>query len=73
MTKKDSFLKSFLSSTNVGQDNITKGQLFRNALKENSSLLESTVGWIISSLIKKGILEETGKGPHGAKIFRRKK
>lgn len=71
MTVKDSLLKVFLETFEIGQT-FTKGEIYRSAKKNDSSIKESTVGWIISLvLVGLGYIKLVGKGKNGANIYKR--
>ena len=72
MSKKNTIIDDFLSMFSVGQENITKGDIFRAAQSKDSNINSATVGWVISIvLIAFGYLVKTGKGAHGANLYKR--
>lgn len=47
----------------------TKGDVYKTVA---GKILEPTFGWIFTSFVKLCLVEEVGKGRHGAKIYKRK-
>jgi len=71
MTVKEILLEVFLATFEIGQT-FTKGEIYRSAKNADSSIKESTVGWIISLvLVGLGYIVLVGKDKNGANIYKR--
>ena len=72
MSKKNTIIDAFLSMFSVGQENITK-EIFLGLLKVKILILiqQPSDGSISIVLIAFGYLVKTGKGAHGANLYKR--
>lgn len=74
MKKRDVIIGAFLSLFSIGEDNITKGDIFKAAKSKDKNISEATVGWVIYLFLEKmGYIIKTGKGKNGENLYKRMK